>query len=240
MTTQATKAQMASGFVQQGFTLLEMVLVMFIVSLLVTAVFGIVNSVTQLTHGMETEQQREGRVHGFFELCDRTLRNLPVSAMVRLRNQQAGNRLLSQLTLVGAPSPISATTSGVITLETEEAPDGYLRVVMRVMNATQAAAWEKGEAQTGLRLPLLDNVATMEWRFFDPRSGEWSSLWNEKIDFPVSTGAVEESSAPTIFAGAVRPGIVELKITLGSEPPQRWVFWVPPAQAINAVSKPKR
>jgi prepilin-type N-terminal cleavage/methylation domain-containing protein len=219
---------------RQAFTLLEMVLVMFIVSLLVTAVFGIVDSVTQLTNGMEAEQQREGRVHGFIELCDRTLRSLPPGAMVRLRNQQTGNRLLSQLTLAGATSPISANTGGVITLETEEAPDGYLRIVMRVMNAAQAALWERGETQEGLRLPLLDNVATMEWRFFDPRSGEWRTLWNEKTEFPAPGGAAPESNTPVVFAGAIRPGLVELKLAFGSEPAQRWTFWVPPAQPLDS------
>jgi prepilin-type N-terminal cleavage/methylation domain-containing protein len=240
MTHQSVQVPNPRIELRQGFTLLEMVLVMFIISLLVTAVFGIVNSVTQLTHGMEVEQQREARIHGFVELCDRTFRNLPPSAMVRLRNQQAGNRIVSQLILAGATSPISASVSGVVTLETEEAPDGYLRVVMRVMNASQAAALEKGESSSGLRLPLLNDVATMEWRFFDPRSGEWRSLWNEKIDFPAPSGPQGESSTPITFPGAVRPVLAELKLAFGSEPSQRWTFWVPPAQPIDVQASLKR
>jgi prepilin-type N-terminal cleavage/methylation domain-containing protein len=240
MTTHPARACIAPSDPRQGFTLLEMVLVMFIVSLLVTAVFGIVDSVTQLTHGMEVEQQREARIHGFVELCDRSFRNLPPAAMVRLRNQQAGNRVVGQLILAGATSPISASVSGVVTLETEEAPDGYLRVIMRVMNATQAAASERGEPSSGLRLPLLDNVATMEWRFFDPRSGEWRSLWNEKIDFAAPTSPLGASSAPITFPGALRPVMAELKVAFGSESPQRWIFWVPPAQPIDPQQSLKR
>ena len=72
---------------RRGFTLLEMVLGHVHPLPARHRCFGIVNSVTQLTNGMAVEQQRDARTHGFVELCGRTFRNLPPSAMVRLRNQ---------------------------------------------------------------------------------------------------------------------------------------------------------
>ncbi len=45
----------ARGPCRRGFTLLEMMLVLFIVTLLVGAVFGIVGSVTQLTDDMNAD-----------------------------------------------------------------------------------------------------------------------------------------------------------------------------------------
>lgn len=231
-----------AGCSRRGFTLLEMVLVMFIVSLLVTAVFGIVNSVTQLANGMTVEQRREARIHGFIELCSRTFRNLPPSAMVRARNQQVGGRLASQLAFVGATSPISANADGVIVLETEQARDGYFTVFLREMNAEQALAWEKGDAKAGLRVPLLDQVASLEWRFLDPRNREWTSVWNDKVALPGAAQPVlmPPGSSASLRAAAPRPGIVELRLALGNGEAERHVFWVPAAQTARPLATSPR
>lgn len=215
-----------------GFTLLEMVIVMFILALLVGAIFGIVRGVTQLTNDMTVEQQRDSRMHGFIELCSRTFRNLPPNAIVRLRTKQAGGRYLGELVLVGARSPVSGDAGGVTLLQTVEAPDGYLRVMMRAMTAAQVSAWEKGDEDAGLRVPLMENVATLEWKFFNVVSGEWEPVWNEKLQLDAS------GMASLSGAYAPRPGLVELRLAFGSEPAQRHVFWVPPSEAVGREPSP--
>lgn len=219
---------------RSGFTLLEMVMVMFILSLLIGSVFGIVRGVTQLTNAMTVEQQRDARTHGFVELCSRTFRSLPPNAMIRLRTKQAGNHYLSQLALVGATSPVSGNAGGVTVLETEEAPDGYLRVQMRAMTTAEALLWEKGDTAAGLRLMLLENVAKLDWKFFNPENGEWEPLWNDKVDFS-APGPAAPSGDPAEIASvgaARRPGLIELNLAFGAEPPQRHVFWAPPSEPV--------
>jgi prepilin-type N-terminal cleavage/methylation domain-containing protein len=218
----------------RGFTLLEMTIVMFIVSLLVVSVFGIVNSVTQLTNDMTVEQQRDARMHAFVELCARTFRSVPPSAMVRLRNNDIGGRVTSTLVLAGATSPISGEAAGVTVLETTQAPDGYLAVILRSMTEAQAAGWEKGDTNAGLRVPLLENVASFEWKVFHPVSGTWASLWNEKVNLPDPSAYANGASPEGMFPPpSRRPSVIELKFAMGTEPVQRHIFWIPPAEPLN-------
>jgi prepilin-type N-terminal cleavage/methylation domain-containing protein len=236
---------------RDGFTLLEMVIVMFITALLASAVFGIVNAVTQLTHDLTTSQQRESRTHAFVELCSRTFRSLPPSAMVRLRTRQAGNLYTTQLAMGDAPSPLAVSAGPFTILETEETVDGYLRLVVRSLTDEQLAAWELGEASVGTRVVLLENVRMLEWQVFNPQSLQWQSVWN--LGMPLTAmrepdqagnppppggnpGTAPPGEAPlppaaeqgvNLLGLPLRPGVIELRFALGNEPPQRWVFWVP-------------
>jgi prepilin-type N-terminal cleavage/methylation domain-containing protein len=230
MTTCFLESQSAGSSRPRGFTLLEMVVVMCIVAMLLAAVFGIVGSVTSLADSITVEQQREARIHAFVELCTRTYCNLPPSGFVRLRNQQSGARLASELTFGGATSPLSGETTGIFVLECREASDGYFQVVLRQMSLAQAVAWQGGDTNAGVRIPLLERVARLEWRFFDERSGEWVHLWNEKsrLAIPTATGR-QTGGAIHVDSTSLRPTLVELSLAFGVEQPQRYVFWVPPA-----------
>jgi hypothetical protein len=226
-----------------------MMLVMFITTLLVSAIFGIVNAVTQLTHSLTTSQQRESRTHAFIELCSRTLRSLPPNAMVRLRTKQDGGHYITQLALADAPSPLSASAGPFTVLETEVAPDGYLRLVIRSIPDDLVLAWEMGQENIGTRLVLLENVRMLEWLVFNPDTRQLQSVWNEGMALtamrepaqqpnagPQTPGGAapppnnipqDVQEAMNTLGGPQRPGLIELRFALGNEPPQRWVFWVP-------------
>jgi hypothetical protein len=216
-----------------------MVMVMFILSLLLSAVFGIVQGTVQLTDDMTVEQEKDARQRGFTQFCERTLRSLPAQATVRLRVKQSGNRYLSQLALKDAPVSFSINgtgASGLTILETEEATDGYLRVMLRWLTNEEAAAWERGDSSAGgRRLLLLENVAVCEWRFFNPRSNEWENVWNDKLSFAQTVDPLSSlaGAAPLPSPGAQgqRPGLIELRLGIGNEEPQKWILWVPPGQA---------
>lgn len=237
-----------------GFSLLEVMMVMFILTILLGAVFGVVRATIQLSSEMSDAQLSESRVHGFAQFCERTLRNLPAGAVVRHRVKQEGNHYLSQLTFKGAPGAFSTQgTAGheVIVLESEQQVDGYLSVVLRSMTATQALAWEKGDKRAGRRLKLLEDVAHFEWRFYRVQSGEWEPVWNERLElYPLgvitanpaqddpSAGAPPPlpgqpgaglNTAPVI-PRKQRPQLMELRLTMAAAPAQHWTFWVPPAE----------
>ncbi|WP_166442698.1 prepilin-type N-terminal cleavage/methylation domain-containing protein [Phragmitibacter flavus] len=234
-----------------GFSLLEMMVVMLVLTLLLGAITSIVRGTVQLTDDVSVAQAREARLHGLAQLCERAFWSVPGHGMVRLRNTQAGNRYLSQLTLTGLPPLLAGEGSldDVIVLETDEAPDGYLRLQMHFLTAEEAETWENGDTTTGTRLLLLENIATLEWRFFNESSRQWEPLWNERLtlpqwmgDTPISSppgnaeddseggGAESEPAAVNIPDLGRRPGLVELTVAQGAELPRRWTFWVPEAQ----------
>lgn len=231
---------------------------MFITALLAGAVFGIVNAVTQLTQSLTNSQQRESRTHALVELCSRSLRSLPPSAMLRLRTRQAGQLYLTQLAVADAPSPVGLSAGPFTILETEQTRDGYLRLVVRSLTEEQLLAWEMGETGVGSRIVLLENVRMLEWQVFNPLSAQWQAVWNHDMPLTAMRGpdqVLEQAGNPpgaggnpgaSPSGGALppgglppdepaaamgrpqRPGLVELRFALGNEPVQRWVFWVPP------------
>ncbi len=237
-------------------------MVMFILAILLGAVFGVVRATIQLSNDMTDAQLAESRVNGFAQFCERTLRNLPANAVVRHRVKQKGNHYLSQLTFKGSPGAFSTQGAGgseVMVIETDEQVDGYLTVTLRSMTATQALAWEKGDHRVGRRLKLLEEVSNLEWRFYRVQSGEWEPVWNERLElYPLgvitANPAQDDPSAggqppvpgqpgaglntsPTI-PRKQRPQLMELRLTMAASPPQRWTFWVPPAETPSGSSSP--
>lgn len=189
------------GRLAHGFTLLEMALTMLIVSLLMAAIFVIVGSTSQLADSMQREQEHDSQRHSFAQFCERTLRSMPGNARVRLKVRQSGNHYLSELALKNAPAAFSgAGANGVTILETEEQADGYMRLVLKYLDAEEASAADSGKMDVNKqqRLVLLENVATCEWKFYDSRSQEWVTVWNEKM--PLGDGGIiREFNYPTEF-----------------------------------------
>jgi hypothetical protein len=241
-----------------------MALTMLIVSLLMAAIFVIVGSTSQLADGMQRDQDRDSQRHSFAQFCERTLRSMPANAKIRLKVKQSGNHYLSELALKNAPAAFSgAGANGVTILETEEQTDGYMRLVLKYLNAEEASAAESGrfDADKQQRLVLLENVAKCEWRFFDSRSQEWVTVWNEKMslgdpgmrEFPYpaefdppqipknpinpTTGQPPQATpqgSPAVpvapSTSGLRPGLIELTLSVAGDTEQRFVFWMPPAQ----------
>ena len=239
----------------QGFTLLEMALTMLIVSLLMAAIFAIVGSTSELADGMQRDQDRDGQRHSFAQFCERTLRSLPPNGFVRLKVKQSGNHYLSELALKNAPAAFSGSgANGVTILETEEQTNGYLRVVLKYLSAEDASAADSGKADVSKqqRLVLIENVAKCEWKFYDARSQQWVTLWNEKMplgtgrEFPYPVefeapripqnpkpdqpGAAPPPPPPTPVSNGLRPGLIELTLAVAGDMEQRFVFWMPPAE----------
>ena len=235
---------------RRGFTLLEMMVVMFVLTLLLGAIFGIVRGTVQLTDEMTIEQNKDARLHGFAQFCERTFRNLPAQSMTRLRVKQEGNHYLSQLAFRDTAAVFSGQSSGgngLMILETEESPGGYLQVVLRMMNREEAIAWERGDSKVGTRLVLLENVASLEWKMFNPKSDQWEPVWNERESFyPLlvmneNVSAKENETPVQRTFSPARPGLVTLELTLGNDQMQRWHFWVPPAKPVtNVATKPAK
>ena len=231
-----------------AFTLLEVLLAMGVLMLLVAGIFAIVDGTVQLTDEMTQTQNAEARVHGLHRMFERLFLNLPGDARVRFRSKQSSSRYLGQLAMSRAPHVFGlerVVGGGLTVLETQETRGGYLRLVMRWFTDEQAANWERGaDDGKSAALVLLDDISTMEWRFYNPESQEWEPLWNEHLSFAGSSNefpGLNITTSPTappgqqpqvppqvIGGGEKRPSLVELNIAIGAGKPERHLFWVPP------------
>lgn len=95
----------------------------------------------------------------------------------------------------------------------QERPGGYLRAGLRALDAEQTAAARQNrevKAAPSAELPLLDNVARFEWRFFNGRTNQWENVWKGQVQG--------------------RPLFAELSLQLDDGEESRSVFWIPPVR----------
>ena len=252
-----------------GFTLLEIILSMALVSVLLGSVFAIVSGTTQMASEVQREQDHDAQSFSFAQLCTRTFRGLNGNGQVRLRVKESGRHYLGQLSIINAPSVLGAAGNVLLVIETEEATSGYMRIVLKTYSPKNALAFEASNGRgvdPDQRLVLLDNVSHCDWRVLNPNTGEWETLLNDKINYstlltgqipglqlsspasapptvalPTGTdpmqavnGQPAASSVDAMLGLGTRPGLIDLSLSFGSDPPQRFVFWVPPAVSPQA------
>ncbi len=197
-----------------GFTLIEMVVALSIFVLLIGGIFAIANGTLELSSDLTYAQERSLIRQNLIEFLRKSFRTLPGDASIDLKVKSVGATYLPTLTVYNggtsfSPGPALSPDSS-IEVYTEERPGGYLRVGLRGLDADQTNAARQGKPmKTDKRaeLPLLENVARFEWRFYDPRSSQWENYWREPQG---------------------RPMFAELSLALDDGEEVRAVFWIPP------------
>lgn len=197
--------------------MLEMVLAMAAFTLLLAGIFSLASGTMELTTDLKFTQDRAVVRQNFIEFLRRSLRTLPGDAEVRLKVRQSGTSYLPTLNIVNGSTSLSPGEAlppdTSVELFAEQRPGGYLRVALRFLDEEQTALLRQGQAPRPNRnqpvVPLLDNVARFEWRFFDTRTNDWAKLWED----------------------GRRPVLCELNLQLDDGEETRAVFWVPPVIA---------
>lgn len=167
-----------------GFTLLETAITLFIIALLVAAVFGILQSSLQLADSIRGEQERELRVQKFVELCETLFSRLPPDAVISIRPAQGFGSQSQLLEITNALSPFDAATPGVVTLAatTPRAGEGRPAALLSYEEIPLNFASTRQQNTTRpVELALLADVTTLAWRVFDPQTQQWIEKWNEKV-----------------------------------------------------------
>ena len=202
---------------RRGSTLLEMVLAMAAFALLLSAIFSLANGTIELSTDLTYAQERAVSRQNFIDFLRRSLRTLPGDAEVRLKIRQSGSSYLPTINIINGGTSLSPGEAlppdTSIELYAEERPGGYLRVALRYLDEEQTAALRQNQAprvgRDQLTVPLLEDVARFEWRFFDTRTNNWEKLWED----------------------GRRPLLCELNLKLDDGEETRAVFWVPPVMA---------
>lgn len=202
---------------RRAFTLLEMVLAMAAFALLLSAIFSLANGTIELSADLSYAQERAVLRQNFIDFLRRSLRTLPGDAEVRLKIRQSGSSYLPTINIVNGGTSLSPGEAlppdTSIELFAEERPGGYLRVSLRYLDEEQTALMRQNQdprlSRDQITIPLLDDVARFEWRFFDTRTDNWEKIWEE----------------------GRRPLLCELNLKLDDGEETRAVFWVPPVIA---------
>lgn len=213
---------------RSGFTLLELVVAIGLMSIIIGMVFGIARTSLALGNRIVETQNEEMLHQAFIELLGQRFAALPGNARFDLQVQDSGSHYLSDLTLQNVP--LSFTWGGderiakAVQLSTVKRRSGYLDVVLRYYEneilegseatpGTSSSLSEKPFAE----IVLLTDVAFLEWRVLDGRSMEWQFDWEIQGRMPLQ---------------------VELTMAVGSQGEEiRQVFWLPAKQNPEVVMR---
>lgn len=201
----------------RGFTLLEMLIAIMVFVLLITGIFAIANGSLELSSDLTYAQERALMRQNLIEFLRKSFRTLPGDAEIELRVRNAGGTYLPTLAVYSGGSSFSPGPAlpmeASMEVYAQERPGGYLRAGLRALDAEQTAAARQNrevKAAPSAELPLLDNVARFEWRFFNGRTNQWENVWKGQVQG--------------------RPLFAELSLQLDDGEESRSVFWIPPVR----------
>lgn len=203
---------------RRGFTLLELVLALLLMSLLVGMIFSTFSANMQLGNAVMQTQNEEGERKAMFELLGKMFGTLPGNARMELTSNDAGAQYLSDLTLQNVP--LAFTWGGTekvakaVRLSTVSRRDGYLDIVLRYYEEEILQDSDNQETNTSLEpfaeVVLLEDVRTFEWQVLDGRTMEWAYDWDLVGRLPLQ---------------------MELTVAFGANGDfMKQIFWIPPKQ----------
>ncbi len=231
----------------RGFTLLELVIAMTILALLSGMVFSIVRGSMKTAFDMQMIQKENDQVSRFIALCRQTFQRLPSTAIITIKTTQAGDPVMQELTISGAPetfafgsTPMSYKDTilglrpDVTATENSETHAaifyvGLSREDLIPKDAGNGASVSRssGEGvaapddQGRYWMPLMPDVASLTWRAYKEDEDTWEDEWD----------------SPTF------PPLIEMNLMLqGHTQPTRMVFALPTTKltAANAALAPKK
>lgn len=208
-----------------GFTLLELVMAMLLMTLLIGMVFGVARSSLALGNSVVNTQNEEMLHQAFFELLGQRFSSLPGNTRFDLKVQDSAGQYLSDLTLQKVP--LSFTWGGqpriakAVQISTVRRRSGFLSVVLRyyeneILEDSEAVAGQSSlDNEPFAEIELLEDVAYFEWRVLDGRSMEWQYDWDLQGRLPLQ---------------------LELTMSFGAHGEEiRHIFWIAPKQNPEVV-----
>lgn len=219
----------ASTRTTRGFTLLEVVLAVLLLTLLVGMVFGTARSSLALGNTVVTTQNEEMHQQAFFELIGTRLSRLPGNARFDLKSEDSGSQYLSDLTLQNVPMTFTwggeARTAKAVQLSTVRRRSGFLGIVLRYFEdeilpdseGTSFSTTSLTDPTPFAEISLLEDVDYFEWQVLDGRTMEWQYDWDLQGRLPLQ---------------------VELVMKIGARGEEmRHVFWIPPKQNPELIAR---
>ncbi|MDB6004935.1 MAG: hypothetical protein JWR15_1922 [Prosthecobacter sp.] len=224
----------------RGFTLLEMLIVLFITALIMSAMYSVADGTILLADDIQKNQRREHRLYAYIDYCQHLFSDLPASAALNIQTKQDDSGYLSTLEVQNVSSPFDGSPQQIVTLKTVSVAGGGMRMMITTqrMPDPQKPTEPPGPVMSAV---LLDSLIQCEWRAYDVASNQWASIWREQIPNmltmppapPVGApgAAVPVTTAPPVMATirSAHPLMLELTLATGVDHPRRWVFWIPPS-----------
>lgn len=208
-----------------GFTMLELVISVGLLSLLIGGVFLMAKNTIGLGNAVVVKQSSVSEQTAFLDLLGDQFASLPGNARLELVAEDSGAQYLSDLTIQNVPMTFNwggmERVAKAVQLSTVRRRDGFLDIVLRyfeeeVLEETSEVGDEVanrfGNVEPFAEVVLMEDVYIFEWRVLDGRTMEWSYDWDLVGRLPLQM--------ELLFA----------KDMVEAETPIRHVFWITPKQ----------
>ena len=189
--TRAINAAAPSRAARGGFTLLEVIVGMALITLVIGGVYGIANGALQLGTTMREARIKENRITRFTAQWRDYLETLPPGTVWTAPPGSAGSGSSGKLLIEGGSAPFAWQKAVRLADAVEFRVDRsersndlalYIRHLKRPERANSVSDYE-----TMAEIALLENVEQLQWQFFDPSEDNegWFSTWDpEKRPLP--------------------------------------------------------
>lgn len=198
---------------RDGFTMIEMVVVLVIFVLLAGGIYTVVNAAIGASAVLSEENLRSQRLTAFVSLLRRTFHNLPATAQIS-GGVRADGSGVPEIVLRDAPGVFAWGTggpaAGTVFLAAVPRLGGGAQFSLLSLPASLGEQERRDAVREGKWLKLLPDLRDARWRFYDEAQQDWREDWPE---------------------GTGRPPLVELSFTaLGDDVPRTYIFWLPPVK----------
>ena len=203
----------------KGFSLIEVVISMFILALLSGSVYAIVTSCMGASQTTMTQQLTLRRLDAFLRVTREAFLNLPPEGAVSLAIGHSQGGDAEQELVIDKPQEIFGLPSlagGTLILAAKPNSDGT-RTMTLLKIPPNVTEQQRKDAMAARGIPLLPKLLKPHWTFKDATpNGDW------KEEYP---------------AGSPRPLLVRLQMQISDLPePIEAVFYVPPVTASTVTS----
>ena len=205
-----------------AFTLLEMIIVLGITAMVITAIYTITQGTLTLADDVHRAEARDTRRHAFATFCESLFTSLPATSTLNLKTTQSGGQYLNELELQNVPSPFDGTPNFIVKIYTQGLAGGGMRLMLSCQPMPNPNDVLKNKPANVTTVVLFEELFQCDWRLYAPSTQQWVTVWAEE----------NPTAAPMVFQ---HPPLVELVMEQSGEESLRQVFWIAPSQPLTLV-----
>ena len=166
-----------------GFTLLEVLAAMALITMVIGGVYGISASAVELGRSMSEARIVETRVTNFVSVWRDYFENLPPDIRFSSGIEKGSNGGAGAILVEGGPMPFAwqpaLRLAEALEFQVRSAGGGRSTLWVRHLRKPERAL-RAGDYEVVAELPLLEGIKEMRWQFFEPVEDEWFSNWDPK------------------------------------------------------------
>lgn len=193
-----------------GFTLLEVLAAMALITFVIGGVYGISGSAVELGRSMSEARIVDTRVTNFVSVWRDYFENLPRDIRFSGGVEKVARGGAGALLVEGGPMPFAwhptLRQAEAVEFRVEKGETGLSLVVRHLQKAERPV--KPGDYEVIAALPLLEGLKAMTWQFYEPVDEQWFSNWDPN-----------KRPEPPLF--------MRVQFQLGEDPRRHeHVFWV--------------